>query len=95
MSKKYLLPAKRAFEINFLTQLCRVKKYFYPRKCAVCRLADKPCARRGCSAEKSQRDFFDGLRPPDKSGGLFYLIPRLSAMSWSLSTDSLSRVNSS
>ena len=23
--------------------------------------ADKPCARRGCSAEKSQRDFFDGL----------------------------------
>ena len=25
--------------------------------------ADKPCARRGCSAEKSQRDFFDGLRP--------------------------------
>ena len=38
MSKKYLLPVKRAFEINFLTQLCRVKKYFYPRKCAVCRL---------------------------------------------------------
>ena len=37
MSKKYLLPVKRAFEINFLTQLCRVKKYFYPRKCAVCR----------------------------------------------------------
>jgi len=25
----------------------------------------------------------------------FYLIPRLSAMSWSLSTDSLSRANSS
>ena len=24
--------------------------------------ADKPCARRGCSAEKSQRDFFDGQR---------------------------------
>ena len=23
--------------------------------------ADKPCALRGCSAEKSQRDFFDGL----------------------------------
>ena len=86
MSKKCLLPAKRAFEIHFLTQLCRVKKYFYPRKCAVCRLADKPCARRGCSAEKSQRDFSDGL---------FYLIPRLSAMSWSLSTDSLSRANSS
>ncbi|MFR8775048.1 MAG: hypothetical protein ACLVFU_04155, partial [Eggerthellaceae bacterium] len=34
---KCLLPAKRAFEIHFLTQLCRVKKYFYPRKCAVCR----------------------------------------------------------
>jgi len=33
LSKKYLLPAKRAFEIHFLTQLCRVKKYFYPRKC--------------------------------------------------------------
>ena len=33
MSKKYLLPVKRAFEINFLTQLCRVKKYFYPSKC--------------------------------------------------------------
>ena len=37
LSKKYILPAKRAFEINFLTQLCRVKKYFYPHKCAVCR----------------------------------------------------------
>ena len=24
--------------------------------------ADKPCAQGGCSAEKSQRDFFDGLR---------------------------------
>ena len=33
MSKKCLLPAKQAFEIHFLTQLCRVKKYFYPSKC--------------------------------------------------------------
>ena len=72
MSKKYLLPAKRAFEIRFLPRVSRGKKHFYPRKClgddlAVLRWfvgkADKPCARRGCSAEKSQRDFFDGLRP--------------------------------
>ena len=33
LSKKCILPAKRAFEIHFLTQLCRVKKYFYPSKC--------------------------------------------------------------
>ena len=34
MSKKCLLPAKRAFEIRFLPQLCRGKKHFYPSKCA-------------------------------------------------------------
>ena len=37
-SKKSILPAKRAFKIHFLPQLCRGKKHFYPRKCAVCRL---------------------------------------------------------
>ena len=34
LSKKCLLPAKRAFEIRFLPQLCRGKKHFYPSKCA-------------------------------------------------------------
>ena len=91
MSKKYLLPVKRAFEINFLTQLCRVKKYFYPRKCAVCRR---------CRQTVRAARMFGGKEATGELRRInqevfFYLIPRLSAMSWSLSTDSLSRANSS
>ena len=37
LSKNLDLPAKRAFEIRFLPQLCRGKKHFYPHKCAVWR----------------------------------------------------------
>ena len=37
LSKKSVLPAKRAFEIRFLPRVSRGKKHFYPHKCAVCR----------------------------------------------------------
>ena len=33
MSKKSVLPAKRAFEIRFLPRVSRGKKHFYPHKC--------------------------------------------------------------
>ena len=36
--------------------------------------ADKPCARRGCSAEKSQRDFFDGLSTPVFEPGRIFAV---------------------
>ena len=41
LSKKWILPAKRAFEIRFLPRLRRGKKHFYPHKCAVCRRSRK------------------------------------------------------
>jgi len=34
LSKKSVLPAKRAFEISFLPRVSRGKKHFYLSKCA-------------------------------------------------------------
>ena len=84
LSKKSNLPAKQAFIIRFLPQLCRGKKHFYPRKC----LSD------GCALRNARRseavdlgnaqclglfrrkshfsDFFDGLNWVTYVAQLFY-----------------------
>ena len=63
MSKKCLLPAKRAFEIRFLPQLCRGKKHFYPSKCAGWRQSRQDVRAAGMFRRKSHfSDFFAGLR---------------------------------
>ena len=59
--KNLFLTAERAFEIRFLPQLCRGKKNSIRTSVRLGGIAAKPCAQGGCSAVKSQRDFFDGL----------------------------------
>ena len=63
MLKKCSLPAKRAFEIHFLTQLCRVKKYFYPRKCLGDGYALR-CARGADVRRKSSNGTFSTVSNP-------------------------------
>jgi hypothetical protein len=64
LSKNLVLPAKQAFEIRFLPRVSRGKKHFYPHNVCKQRLRLMPLrAAADVSAEKSQRDFFDGPEP--------------------------------
>ncbi|HBM30400.1 MAG TPA: hypothetical protein DD784_00295 [Ruminococcaceae bacterium] len=71
LSKKCLLPAKRAFEIRFLPQLCRGKKHFYPSKCAGWRQSRQDVRAAGMFRRKSHfSDFFDGFKSPPERRAL-------------------------
>ena len=89
LSKKCLLPAKRAFEIRFLPQLCRGKKHFYPSKCAGWRQSRQDVRAAGMFRRKSHfSDFFDGLRPgTEMAPGRFY---EFGTLDYSLEIASLS-----
>ena len=61
LSKKSILPAKRAFKIIFCHGSPGAKNTSNHTSVRIVGIADNECAQCGCSAEKSQRDFFDGL----------------------------------
>jgi len=52
------LPAKRAFEITFLTEFTSVKKHIYPHNCASWQHSANECGQCGCFGGKALTGLF-------------------------------------